>query len=193
FLEAWLCLLHRDAEADELVVPVAFANAKIEPSTRQQVHGRRLLGQQHRVVPGQHDHRGTEAERARSRADPGQQVERRRDLAEAGEMMFHDERALVTQRLGLDDILDVVLEAGGAVYIGAAALCLSRAEKSELHSRTPPPWYHLDLRYHLDLPASLRNNGYPHKRSGSPRSAVQPLAKETPTEISHSARRTLHS
>ena len=133
FLEARLGLLHRDAEADELVVPVALADAEIQPPARQQIDRRRLFGQQHRVVPGQHDHRGAKPQRARARADPGEQVQRRRDLAEAGEVMLDDERALIAERLGLDDVLDVVLEAGGAVDVGAAALRLRRAEESELH------------------------------------------------------------
>ena len=139
FLEPRLGLLHRNAEADELVVAVALADAEIQPPARQQVHRRRLLGQQHGVVPRQHDHRRAEAKRARAGADPGQQVERRGDLAEAGEMMLDDERALVAERFGLDDVLDVVLEAGGAVHIRAAALRLGRAEKSELHRCSPPP------------------------------------------------------
>ena len=139
FLEPRFGLLHRNAEADELVVPVSLADAEIQPSARQQVHRRRLLRQQHRVVPRQHDHRRSETQRARAGADPGQQVERGGDLAEAGEVMFDDERALVAQRFGLDDVLDVVLEAGGAVHVRAAALRLGRAEKSEPHRYAPPP------------------------------------------------------
>ena len=139
FLEPRFGLLHRDAEADELVVAVALADAEIQPSAGQQVHRRRLLRQQHGVVPRQHDHRRAEAKRARAGADPGQQVERGGDLAEAGEMMLDDERALIAQRLGLDDVLDVVLKAGGAVHVRAAALRLGRAEQSELHRCSPPP------------------------------------------------------
>ncbi len=137
FLEARLRLLHRNAEADELVVPVALADAEIQPAARQQIDRRRLFGQQHRIVPGQHDHRGAKPQRARARADPGEQVQRRGDLAEAGEMMLDDEGALIAERLGLDDVFDVVLEAGGAVDVGAAALRLRRAKESELHGPAP--------------------------------------------------------
>ena len=52
-------------------------------------------------------------------------------------MVLDDERALIAERFGLDDVFDVILEAGGAVDIGAATLRLRRAEKSELHAAAP--------------------------------------------------------
>ena len=126
--------LHRDAEAGEFVVAVAFADAEIQPAAGQQVDGRRLFGQQHGIVPGQHDHRRAQPQRRGPGADPGQQVQRRGDLAEAGEVMLDDEGAVIAQRFGLDEVFDVVVEAGRAVDIrGAAALRLSRAKQSEAH------------------------------------------------------------
>ncbi len=84
-------LLHRHAEAGEFVVAIAFADAEIEPAARQQVEGRRLLGQQYRVVPRQDHDRGAEAQMPSARAEPGQQVDRRRDLAIPGEVVLDDE------------------------------------------------------------------------------------------------------
>ena len=42
---------------------IALADAEIEPAAGQQVDGRGLLGEQHRVVPGQHHHGGADAQR----------------------------------------------------------------------------------------------------------------------------------
>ena len=58
FFEAGAGILHRNAEAGEFVVAIAFANAEIEAPAGQQVDRRGLFGQQHRIVPGQHQHRG---------------------------------------------------------------------------------------------------------------------------------------
>ena len=135
FLEALVGLLHRDAEARELVVAVALADAEFEPAAGQQIDGGRLLGEQHRVVPGQHHHGGAEPQRLGARREPGQQVEARRDLAEAGEMMLDHEGRVVAQRLGLDVVFDVVAKALTAVEVGAAALRLGAAEQSEFHVR----------------------------------------------------------
>ena len=53
-------------------------------------------------------------------------------------MVLDDEGAFVAEALRLDDVIDVVLEAGGAVDIGSAAtLRLGRAEKSEPHRSSP--------------------------------------------------------
>src|SRR6185437_16584753 len=72
FLEPRLGFLHGDAEADELVVAIALADAEIEPAAGQQVEGRRLLGEQHRVVPRQDQNGGAEPDGAGAGADPGQ-------------------------------------------------------------------------------------------------------------------------
>ncbi len=135
FLEARVGLLDRNAEARELVVAIALADAEFEPAAGEQIDGGGLLGEQHRIVPREHDDGGAEAERLGARRDPGQQVQRGRDLAEAGEMMLDHEGRVIAQRLGLDVVFDVVLEALTAVEVGAAALRLRAAEQSEFH-----PW-----------------------------------------------------
>jgi hypothetical protein len=128
FLEALFGLLDRDAEARELVVAIALADAELEPAVGHEVDGRRLLGEQHRIVPGQHHDGGAEPQRRRPRRHPGEQVEARRDLAEAGEMMLHHEGAVIPERLRLHIVLDEVLEPLGAVDIGPAAFGLGAAE-----------------------------------------------------------------
>jgi hypothetical protein len=66
-LETRFGLLHRDAEALELVVAITLADAEIEAPAGQQVERRRLLGEQHRVVPRQHQHGGAEPQRRGAR------------------------------------------------------------------------------------------------------------------------------
>ena len=138
-VEARVGLLHRDAEARELVPAIALADAEIEPSAGQQVKRRGLLGQQDRVVPRQDQHGGAEAQRRGARAEPGQQVEAGRDLAEAGEMVLDDKGAVKAERLGLDIVLDPLAEALAAVghfRAGAGPPRLRAAEKSETHLRS---------------------------------------------------------
>jgi hypothetical protein len=132
-LEAGLGLLHGNAEPGELVVPVALADAEVEPAAGEQIDRRRLLGQQHGVVPGQgHDGRA-QAQRGSASADPGQEIERRGDLAESGEVVLDDERGVVAELLGLDVVVDEVAKARAAVDVGAAAPGLGAAEDPEAH------------------------------------------------------------
>src|SRR5947208_15604815 len=70
---------------------------------------------------GQHEHRGAQSQPARARAEPGQQVERRRDLAIAGEVVLDDECAVEAERLGLDVVFDEVAEPLAAVELGTTA------------------------------------------------------------------------
>ena len=127
----------RNAEALELDVAVALADAEIEPAARQQVEGRGLLGEQHRIVPRQHGDR-------RSQPDPfgpgrqiGQQIERRRDLARAGEVMLDQEDAVVAETLGLLDQVDQ-LAVALAVRGFVAAPGDGAAEETEFHAGEPP-------------------------------------------------------
>ena len=137
-LVARVGLLPRNIEAHELVVAVALADAKIEPAARHHVDRRRLLGEQHRVVPRQHHHRAADAQRGRSHGKAGQQRQRGRNLVPAGEMMLDQKRRAIAQRLGLDVQLQVVMEALpalGRMFVGAG---LRGAEQSELHFRPSP-------------------------------------------------------
>ena len=90
FVEPCVGLFHRHAEPGEFVVAIALADAEIEPAPGEKIEGCRLLRQQHRIVPGQHDDRRSEPQAPGARAEPGQQVERRRDLAVAGKMVLDD-------------------------------------------------------------------------------------------------------
>ena len=140
FVVARIGLVHRYAEAGELVVAIALADAEIEPPAGEEVEGRRLLGQQDRVVPRQHHDRGAEPQPAGARAEPGQEVDRRRDLAIAGEMVLDDKGAVKAERLGLDIVFDEIAKALGAVELGLfgplGAPRRRTAEQAELHRLT---------------------------------------------------------
>ena len=134
FVEARIRLLHGDAESGEFVVPVSLADAEIDPATREQVEGSDLLGQQHGIMPGQHQHRGAEAQRRGACPNPGQQVQARRHLAKASEMVLDQECTDIAECLGLNIALNEFPEASAAVDIRATPLCLCTAEKSKPHS-----------------------------------------------------------
>ena len=110
-LEARLGLIGRHREACELVVAVAFADSEIEPAAREKIQGRNLLGKQHRIVPWQHKNRRAEAKARRTSRDKGQEGERRRDLADVGEVMLGHEARMETERFGLDVGFDEIEEA----------------------------------------------------------------------------------
>src|SRR5207245_1289516 len=98
-----------------------------------QIERRGLLGEEHGIVPGERHHGGAEAERPRARADPREQVQRRRDLPEAGEVVLDDERRFVAERFGLDVVLDEVLEPSAAVDVRTAPLRLRAPKYAEPH------------------------------------------------------------
>src|SRR5262249_83847 len=137
FVEACVGFLHLHAEAGEFVVVVTLADAEIEPAAGEEIERSRLLGQQYRIVPGQHDDRGAETQPACACAKPGQQVQRRRNLAISGEMVLDDKGAVKAERLGLDIVFDEIAEPLAAVELGAAASCGGTAEQTELHSSYP--------------------------------------------------------
>ena len=99
-----------DLETGELAVPVALADAEIEPSARYEIERPRLLGQQHRVVPGQHDYRGAEPQRGGAHGKATEQHHRGGDLVPAGEVMFDQEARVEAERLGLDVEVEIVAE-----------------------------------------------------------------------------------
>src|SRR6516164_60479 len=65
-VEPGVGLFHRHAEAGKFIVAVALADTEIEPTTGEEIEGRRLLRQQYRIVPRQHDHRGTQPQPPRA-------------------------------------------------------------------------------------------------------------------------------
>jgi hypothetical protein len=139
-VEPLIRLFHRNAESRELVVAIPLPDAEVDPAAGQEVYGGDLLGQQHGVVPGQGDHGGAESQGRRACADPGQQVQRGGDLTEPGEVVLDHKRADVAERLRPDVVLDELSEAGPAVDVRAAPLCLRAPEKSELHQAAPFCW-----------------------------------------------------
>src|SRR5712691_3941540 len=128
-------LLLRDAEAGELIGAIALADAEIEPSVRQEVEGRRLFRDQRRIVPGQHDNRGAEADPLGAGGEVGEQVERGGDLAEPGEMMLDQEHAGKPELLGGHHVFDEIVVA--LAVAGGAAARAGAAEQSEFHAATP--------------------------------------------------------
>src|SRR5205823_1179913 len=111
-------------------------------ATRQEVERRGLLGEQHRVVPGQHDDRRAKPQMPGARTEPGEEVERRRHLAIAGEMMLDDKGAAKPEPFGFDIVVDPVAKPLAAVEIdgvGCAGPPRRRAaEQTELHDATLP-------------------------------------------------------
>src|ERR1700758_4266666 len=69
----------------------------------------------------------------RAGAEPSQEIEARRDLAKAGEMVLDEKSAVVAECFGLDIILDKLAEALAAIGLGAAAPGLGTAEESKSH------------------------------------------------------------
>src|SRR5439155_4221823 len=128
---------HIDTETGEFVVAIPLADTEIEPSAGQQVEGRGLLGEQYRVVPRQYQYGGAEAQGRGARAEPCQQVEAGRDLAEAGEMVLDDKGRVEAKRLGLDIVRDPLAEAMarvGQFRAGDRPPRLGTAEKSKPHA-----------------------------------------------------------
>ena len=149
-----LGLLRRNAEALELGVPVALADAEVEPAAGDQIERRGLLGEQDRVVPGQRHDRGPEPQPGRAHRQAGQQHQRGRDLVPAGEMMLDQEARMQAQRLRLDVEVEIIAEslAGPLVVLRArlARVGLRRTEQTKTHrhsaacassaSMKPPDW-----------------------------------------------------
>src|SRR5712691_753056 len=134
FVEACIRFLHGDAESGEFVIPVSLADAEIDPPARQQVESGDLLGQQHRIVPGQHQYRGAEAQCRGTCPNPGQQVQACGHLAKAGEMVLDEECTDIAECLGLDIALNEFPKARTTVDIRATPLCLCTTEESKPHS-----------------------------------------------------------
>src|ERR1044071_6984928 len=88
-------------------------------------------------MPGQHEDGGTEAHLRRLRGEIGQEIQRRRDLTETGEVMLDEEDAVKAELFGCEDVMDV------AAVVRAVARLLAgigpRApEQSEPHAILHP-------------------------------------------------------
>jgi hypothetical protein len=114
---------------------VAFADPEIEPSTGQEVECRGLLSEKDRVVPGQHQHGGAEAERCRARGEPGQQLQRRGDLAPAHEVVLDEEGSAIAERFRLHVELHKVVKAFAQGSTGSLTARLRASKNGELHRR----------------------------------------------------------
>ena len=136
-VEALGRLLDRDAEAVELGLAVALADAEVDAPAAQKVERGDLLGHQDRIVPGHHHHRRAQPDVAGAGGEIGQHRHRGRDLALAGEMVLDHEKLLEAQAIGFDHIVDEALVAL-AVLQTDATLCPRAAEQSELHALVPP-------------------------------------------------------
>ena len=132
-LEARLGLLRRDLKALEFAVPVALADAEIEAAAGNQIERRRLFGEQHRIVPGQHHHRRTEPQRLGAHGERHQQHQRRRDLVPAGEVMLDQKARLKAERLGLDVEVEIVAKALAGFRPEIVAVGLRGTEDAEFH------------------------------------------------------------
>ncbi len=137
FLEARIGFRDRHVETDEFVVAIPFANPEIQPPAGQQVQRRRLFRQQNRIVPRQHDHRRAQAQRCGAGTEPGQEREGGGDLAEAGEVVPHDESAMEARCFDFDVVFDEAAEPLGAVEFPLGAARGGAAEQTEQHGSLP--------------------------------------------------------
>ena len=123
------------SKALELAVAVALADAEIETAAGDQIERRRLLGEQHRIVPGQHHHRRAEPQRRGAHGERHQQHQGRRHLVPAGEMMLDQKARLKAERLGLDIEIEIVAKTLAGLRRQIVAVGLRRAEQAEFHGR----------------------------------------------------------
>jgi len=119
-------------------VAIALADAEIEPALREKIQGCDLFGQQHRIMPRQHQDRRAEAQTRRAGREEGQEGERRRELAEVREVMLRHEARMVAERLGFDVGLDEVEEAPGARRDVGQPWRRGAAEQSKAHGTWGP-------------------------------------------------------
>ena len=135
-VEALGRLLDGDAEARELRRAVALADAEIEAAVGQEIERGDLLGQQHRVVPGQHHHRRAEPYALGAAGKVAQEIERRRELPDAREVVLDHEHAVIAELLGVQHVVDV-LGVAEAVSDRPFTRRLGSAEQPELHMLSP--------------------------------------------------------
>src|SRR5260370_3056743 len=91
------------------------------------------------MAAGRNGHRRAQPKCIRARGDEWEEAQRRRDLAEPGEVVLDEERAAEAERLRLDVVVDELPEPHAAIHVGAASLRLRAAEESESHLVAPCP------------------------------------------------------
>ena len=98
----------------------AAAEAEMQGAPRQRVQHRDLFGDAHRMVPGQHQHRGAEPDIRAERGDMRHEEQRARRRVVVGEMVLQHPDRLVAKRLGELHVLDdlVVKHLVGLADIG---------------------------------------------------------------------------
>jgi hypothetical protein len=131
-VEALGRLLGRNAKAGEFVSAVTLADAEIEAAVRQQIEGRRLLGDQDRIVPRQHNDGGAETYPLGSGGQIGEKAHRGRDLAKPGEVVFDQKDARKAELFGFGYVIDKIVI--GVAIAGRPAASACSAEQSEFHA-----------------------------------------------------------
>ena len=97
--EAGTRLLHRHAEAGVLHAGRAAAEAEHAAAVREDVEQRDLLGDPHRIVPGEHDDGGTQRDALRAAGDVAEELSGRRRHGVAGEVVLEREDGVEAERL----------------------------------------------------------------------------------------------
>ena len=98
--EAVAAVLLVDAEALELDAPETAADAEDEATVRHVVEHDDLLGDAHRVVPGQHDHHRAELDAVRAPGEVGQVLQHVGAHRVVGEVVLDAPQRLEAERLG---------------------------------------------------------------------------------------------
>src|SRR5260370_15788102 len=91
------------------------------------------------MAAGRNGHRRAQPNCLRARGNECNETQRRRDLAEPGEVVLDEERAAEAERLRFDVVVDELPESHAAIRVGAASLRLRAAEESESHLVAPCP------------------------------------------------------
>ncbi len=136
FVEALGGLGDWNAKAVELGLAVTFAHAEIESPAAQQVECGGLLGHQHGIVPGQHDHRRAQTDLLGLGGEVRQQRHRGRYLALPGKVVLDHEQLPEAQPIRLHHVIDEAFVAL-AVLDADTAFGPRAPEQSELHVALP--------------------------------------------------------
>src|SRR4029077_11613909 len=126
-----LGLLRCNLKSFELAMAIAFTDAKIAATARNQIERCRLFREQQRIWPRQHHHRRSKAQSRGAHGERGQEHQRRRNLVPAREMMFDRKARHETEPLRRDIEVEIVAETLPALRTEIAAIRLRRCEQTE--------------------------------------------------------------